>query len=276
MATAFIVLAYIGTVPVWLAILVISRDLFILVGSSLYLILIDASDIRPTALSKLNTAVQILTVVYFLALAAFPRRCGPARRNESAVSAAASGCARDHRVSERSTCTWASGSSPMAREGERSSPFAGRPRRRGGHRWGPDPFGVREAGRDLLDLLPDVREPVHPPLRDRSGEERRRRAGALGGRMGTPGADPAAAPKPVHLQLSTHSRGLAPPFNVMDEDVRLSFLHGQYVTFFRPSEEETRKSCGTGSLRCTFRSTRPRRTFGRRMLAKPERATSWT
>jgi len=72
MATAFIVLAYIEIVPLWLTILVISRDLFILVGSSLYLLLIDASDIRPTALSKLNTAVQILTVVYFLAYAAFP------------------------------------------------------------------------------------------------------------------------------------------------------------------------------------------------------------
>ncbi len=72
MGTAFIVLAHIGIVPLWLTILVISRDLFILVGSSLYLLLIDRSDIRPTAVSKLNTAVQILTVVYFLAIAAFP------------------------------------------------------------------------------------------------------------------------------------------------------------------------------------------------------------
>ncbi len=72
MATAFIVLAYMKNVPFWLTVLVISRDLFILVGSSLYLLLLDASDIRPTAVSKLNTGVQILTVVYFLAVAAFP------------------------------------------------------------------------------------------------------------------------------------------------------------------------------------------------------------
>jgi cardiolipin synthase len=72
MATAFIVLAYIKVVPLWLTILVISRDLFILVGSSLYLLLIDSTDVRPTAISKLNTAVQIVTVVYFLAYAAFP------------------------------------------------------------------------------------------------------------------------------------------------------------------------------------------------------------
>jgi len=72
MATAFIVLTYLGVVPLWLTVLVISRDLFILVGSSLYLLLIDSTDIRPTAISKLNTAVQILTVVYFLACSAFP------------------------------------------------------------------------------------------------------------------------------------------------------------------------------------------------------------
>ena len=72
MAAAFIVLSYIEIVPLWLTVLVISRDIFIVVGSSLYLLLIDATDIRPTAVSKLNTAVQILTVVFFLACAAFP------------------------------------------------------------------------------------------------------------------------------------------------------------------------------------------------------------
>ena len=72
MATAFVVLAYVRIVPFWLAVLVISRDLFILAGSSLYLLLLDAQDIRPTALSKLNTGVQIVTVVYFLSVAAFP------------------------------------------------------------------------------------------------------------------------------------------------------------------------------------------------------------
>ncbi len=72
MATAFIVLAYIKIVPFWITVLVISRDLFILVGSSLYLLLLDAQDIRPTALSKVNTGVQIVTVVYLLAVSAFP------------------------------------------------------------------------------------------------------------------------------------------------------------------------------------------------------------
>jgi cardiolipin synthase (CMP-forming) len=72
MATAFIVLSYIHIVPLRLAIMVISRDVIILVGSFLYLLLFDASDIRPTGLSKANTVIQILTVIYFLSIAAFP------------------------------------------------------------------------------------------------------------------------------------------------------------------------------------------------------------
>jgi cardiolipin synthase len=72
MATAFIVLSYVHIVPLRLAVMVISRDIIIIVGSFLYLLLFDASDIRATGLSKANTAVQVLTVIYFLAIAAFP------------------------------------------------------------------------------------------------------------------------------------------------------------------------------------------------------------
>ena len=72
MATAFVVLSWVHIVPLRLAVMVISRDVFILVGSFLYLLLLDSSDIRPTGLSKANTTVQILTVIFFLAVAAFP------------------------------------------------------------------------------------------------------------------------------------------------------------------------------------------------------------
>jgi len=72
MATAFVVLTYVHIVPLRLAVMVISRDIFILVGSFLYLLLFDSSDLRPSGLSKANTAVQVLTVIYFLAVAAFP------------------------------------------------------------------------------------------------------------------------------------------------------------------------------------------------------------
>ena len=72
MATAFIVLSYVHIVPLRLTVMVISRDIIILTGSLIYLLLFDASDLRATALSKANTAVQVLTVIYFLAIAAFP------------------------------------------------------------------------------------------------------------------------------------------------------------------------------------------------------------
>jgi len=72
MATSFIVLAYVKIIPEWLTVLVISRDLFILVGSVLILLLLDVGFIKATFLSKVNTATQILTVIYFLAVRAFP------------------------------------------------------------------------------------------------------------------------------------------------------------------------------------------------------------
>jgi cardiolipin synthase len=74
MATAFIVLAIVHTIPTWLTVLVISRDIFILIGCFLYLMLLDdgSAEIYPTIVSKLNTFVQILTIVYFLALTAYP------------------------------------------------------------------------------------------------------------------------------------------------------------------------------------------------------------
>lgn len=72
MATSFVVLAYVKIIPEWLAVLVISRDLFILAGCILILLLLESGEIRATALSKANTVVQILTVIYFLAVRAYP------------------------------------------------------------------------------------------------------------------------------------------------------------------------------------------------------------
>jgi cardiolipin synthase len=72
MATSFVVLAIVKVVPVWLAIMVISRDIFILIGSLLILLLLDSGQIAATGISKGNTAIQILTVIYFLTIRAFP------------------------------------------------------------------------------------------------------------------------------------------------------------------------------------------------------------
>ena len=72
MATSFVVLAIVQVVPDWLAILVISRDIFILIGSLLILLLLGSGEIAATGISKGNTAMQILTVIYFLTVRAFP------------------------------------------------------------------------------------------------------------------------------------------------------------------------------------------------------------
>lgn len=72
MAMSFIVLAIVQVIPVWLTVLVISRDIFILAGSFLILILIGTEGIRVTGISKVNTVMQIATVLYFLTVRAFP------------------------------------------------------------------------------------------------------------------------------------------------------------------------------------------------------------
>ncbi len=71
-ATSFVVLAIVKVIPDWLTVLVISRDIFIIVGSFLILLLIGTEGISVTGISKANTAMQILTVLYFLSVRAFP------------------------------------------------------------------------------------------------------------------------------------------------------------------------------------------------------------
>ncbi|GAB4371853.1 MAG: CDP-alcohol phosphatidyltransferase family protein [Deltaproteobacteria bacterium] len=72
MATSFVVLAIVQVVPAWLTILIVSRDLFILVGSVLILLLLGTGEIAVTGLGKVNTSLQILTVLYLLSVRSFP------------------------------------------------------------------------------------------------------------------------------------------------------------------------------------------------------------
>jgi len=77
MATSFVVLAIIKVVPAWLTIMIVSRDLFILVGSFLILFLLGTGEIAVTGLGKVNTSIQIVTVLYFLAVRSFPHVLEP-------------------------------------------------------------------------------------------------------------------------------------------------------------------------------------------------------
>ena len=64
--TAVITLTWLGFLPLWLTVLIISRDLLIIGGSMAYQLLIGAIEIAPTRLSKVNTVVQFLLIVLVL------------------------------------------------------------------------------------------------------------------------------------------------------------------------------------------------------------------
>lgn len=70
-AGTFIVLVYTGHIPLWLGALVVFRDVVIVGGATVYNFLIRPVEGEPTRISKLNTALQLLLVVFVLSRAAF-------------------------------------------------------------------------------------------------------------------------------------------------------------------------------------------------------------
>jgi len=65
--SSFTVLAFLGFVPRWLAILVISRDVFILIGFAvLFFITGHSITVRPTFVGKVCTFFQLLTITLTL------------------------------------------------------------------------------------------------------------------------------------------------------------------------------------------------------------------
>lgn len=70
-ASAFITLVYTGHVPLWLAALVVLRDVVIVGGATAYNFLIGPVEGEPTRISKLNTALELLYVLFVLSRAAF-------------------------------------------------------------------------------------------------------------------------------------------------------------------------------------------------------------
>jgi len=61
--SAFITLAWLGWIPLWLVSLVILRDLVIVAGAIVYNMRIEQLDAEPSMVSKLNTVTQILLVL---------------------------------------------------------------------------------------------------------------------------------------------------------------------------------------------------------------------
>ena len=70
-AGLFITLAYTGHIPVWLAAIVILRDVLIVAGATAYNFLVRPVQGEPTRISKLNTALQLLYLLFVLARAGF-------------------------------------------------------------------------------------------------------------------------------------------------------------------------------------------------------------
>lgn len=70
---SFIVLAYLQQIPVWLTIMVIGRDIWIMGGALLYRYWVGPLDYKPVWISKLNTFFQLILVsLIIIKLTFFP------------------------------------------------------------------------------------------------------------------------------------------------------------------------------------------------------------
>lgn len=71
LVTVFIMLAVTGETPVWLAVVVVARDVVIGLGSLAFMYFFGPLQGRPTAVSKVNTGVQLIYVLALVSSLAF-------------------------------------------------------------------------------------------------------------------------------------------------------------------------------------------------------------
>jgi cardiolipin synthase len=80
--TSFIVLGLTGGVPMWLAIIVISRDVLIITGYGIIVFLTDERpEVKPSLIGKLSTLLQLFTLGVALALLHSPMLMDPWMRD---------------------------------------------------------------------------------------------------------------------------------------------------------------------------------------------------
>ncbi|MET3792635.1 CDP-alcohol phosphatidyltransferase family protein [Aquamicrobium terrae] len=79
LVSVFVVLGYIGELPLWLVIAAVSRDGLIVCAVLLSTIIGNPVEMKPLLVSKVNTAVQILLACIVLAELAFGMGFGPLR-----------------------------------------------------------------------------------------------------------------------------------------------------------------------------------------------------
>ena len=71
LVSAFICLAMAGIIPDWLAVVVLSRDILIVVGIAIFSIAQKKVHMRPSRVSKCTTAAQTMMVIAALAVSIF-------------------------------------------------------------------------------------------------------------------------------------------------------------------------------------------------------------
>ena len=71
LAWSYGTLAYLGHIPIWLAVIVILRDVIIVAGSFMYHYLVRRLEGEPTRISKLNTALEFVYLVFVISAAGY-------------------------------------------------------------------------------------------------------------------------------------------------------------------------------------------------------------
>lgn len=84
LSSAYLMLTYIGLIPLWLCIPVIFKDLVLLSGFAMFKRAGRCVDIRPSVWGKASTALQIASIIYAMSISA----AGPAFIALAALTAA--------------------------------------------------------------------------------------------------------------------------------------------------------------------------------------------
>ena len=72
LASCFVTLSIKGIIPGWVTVIIISRDFIILVGIAILSIMSIPYEIRPSFISKVTTALQLFTLLFFLVFRILP------------------------------------------------------------------------------------------------------------------------------------------------------------------------------------------------------------
>ncbi len=74
--SAFVTLVLLGKLPVWLVIIVVSRDAILTMGSLIIHVTTHNLEIRPTLIGKFTTAMQLIVVTLSLVLMSYGTEIG--------------------------------------------------------------------------------------------------------------------------------------------------------------------------------------------------------